>query len=289
MFAYFRDSTLAAFQKKVGAEQPLASITRELVISYIAGLKTKGDRDATRTTKGNHHIYIAKMLRDKKTGLGIDLFESGDCPKAPSGASVDIRVYSEPEVRSIMAVSSEYHKMCWATLLMSGLREGELAHIHKHDVRQKTDGSWVIRVEGKPELEDWTPKTHEERDVTIPALLASNLIAFSKRYMPHSKLLFPTEPRHGATGGKVNGRLLDGLKRCAARAGLSPAEFWLHGFRSTYATRALRAGTPIADVRAQLGHSPESNTIWKYVAAARGEERQKAVELIFPEFSAGIM
>jgi len=50
---------------------------------------------------------------------------------------------------------------------------------------------------------------------------------------------------------------------------LNPEDFWLHGFRSTYATRAIRAGMDIADVRAQLGHAPGSNTIWKYVQAAR--------------------
>jgi len=43
----------------------------------------------------------------------------------------------------------------------------------------------------------------------------------------------------------------------------------------------------IADVRAQLGHAPGSNTIWKYVQAARSGKRQAAVELSFPSSSEG--
>ena len=167
--------------------------------------------------------------------------------------------------------------MCWKALLMSGVREEELTHLYKRDVRMNDDGSWIIRVEGKPELSDWTPKTHEERNVNIPAYLGEELVEFCKQYMPDSPLLFPTMPRHGSKGGKVNGRLLDALKRDAKRAGLNPEDFWLHGFRSTYATRAIRSGMDIADVRAQLGHAPGSNTIWKYVQAARSGKRQAAV------------
>jgi integrase len=107
---------------------------------------------------------------------------------------------------------------------------------------------------------------------------------FPMVYMPSCKLLFTTSPRRHAQGGRVNGRLLVGLKRCADRADLNPDEFWLHGFRSTMATRCTRAGMEIADVCAQLGHVSSSNTIWKYVQAAKGAERSKTVEMVFPEF-----
>jgi integrase len=274
------EDILVAFKAATGEETPLAAVTRESAITYIATLKKRTGADTTKTTKENHFIYIQKMLR----ASGVNLFEEGDCPKAPSGSSEDIRVYSDDEIKRIFDVASDYHRMCWKTLLMSGVREEELTHLYKRDVRMNDDGSWIIRVEGKPELRDWTPKTHEERNVNIPAYLGKELVEFSKRYMPNSPMLFPTMPRHGSKGGKVNGRLLDALKRDAKRAGLNPEDFWLHGFRSTYATRAIRAGMDIADVRAQLGHAPGSNTIWKYVQAARSGERQAAVELVFPEF-----
>jgi integrase/recombinase XerD len=271
---------LVAFKAAIGEKTPLAAVTRESAITYIATLKKRTGGDTTKTTKENHFIYIQKMLR----ASGVNIFEEGDCPKAPSRSSEDIRVYSDDELKRIFDAASDYHRMCWKTFLMSGVREEELTHLYKRDVRMNDDVSWIIRVEGKPELKDWTPKTHEERNVNIPAYLGRELVEFSKRYMPNSPMLFPTMPRHGSKGGKVNGRPLDALKRDAKRSGLNPEDFWLHGFRSTYATRAIRAGMDFADVRAQLGHAPGSNTIWKYVQAARSGERQAAVELVFPEF-----
>lgn len=274
------EDILVAFKAAMGAETPLATVTRESAITYVATLQKRTGGDTTKTTKQNHFIYIQKMLR----ASGVNVFEEGDCPKAPSGSSEDIRVYSDDELKQIFAVSSDYHRMCWKTLLMSGVREEELTHLYKRDVRVNDDGSWIIRTEGKPELKDWSPKTHEERNVNIPAYLGRELVAFSKEYMPNSPMLFPTMPRHGSKGGRVNGRLLDALKRDAKRAELNPEDFWLHGFRSTYATRAIRSGMDIADVRAQLGHAPGSNTIWKYVQAAHSGKRQAAVELVFPRF-----
>lgn len=184
-------------------------MTRKSAITYIATLKKRTGADTTKTTKENHFIYIQKMLR----ASGVNLFEEGDCPKAPSGSSEDIRVYSDDELKRIFDVASEYHRMCWKTLLMSGVREEELTHLYKRDVRMNDDGSWIIRVEGKPELRDWTPKTHEERNVNIPVYLDRELVEFSKRYMPSSPMLFPTMPRHGSKGSKGYWTLSKGTQR----------------------------------------------------------------------------
>jgi integrase len=232
------EDILVAFKAATGEETPLAAATRESAITYIATLKKRTGEDTTKNAKENRFIYIQKMLR----ASGGNIFEEGDCPKAPSGSSEDIRVYSDDELKRVFDAASDYHRMCWKTLLMSGVREEELTYLYKRDVRMKDDGSWIIRVEGKPELTDWTPKMHEERNVNIPAYLGRELVEFSKRYMPNSPMLFPTMPRHGSEGGKVNGRLLDALNRDAKRAELNSEDFWLHGFRSTYATRAIRAG-----------------------------------------------
>jgi integrase len=267
---------LHPFCRSVGLEKPVESISREMALTYIGNLKTKRQTDCAKTTKQNVFIYIQNFLSSNE----MDVFLKGDCPQAPSESSEDIRMYTDEEMNALFTAASPYHSMCWKTYLMSGMREHELTHLYKHDVRKLPDG-WIIRVEGKPALNDWSPKTHEERNIYIPAELGEELVAFSKEYMPDSKLLFPTFPRHGRSGGKVNGKLLDALNRDAKRAGLNPEDFWLHAFRSTCATRCLRAGMDIADCRRQLGHSPNSDTIWKYVQAARGAQRQAAVEKVW--------
>jgi hypothetical protein len=174
------EDSLIPFGKSLGMDEPIAVVTRESALTYIGNLKTKRGGDAKKTTKQNHFIYIQKMLR----ASGVDLFEEGDCPKAPSGSSEDICVYSADEIDAVFSVASDYHRMCWKTFLMSGMREEELTHMYKRDVRRNADGSWILRVEGKPELRDWTPKTHEERNINIPAALVEELMAFTKHYMP---------------------------------------------------------------------------------------------------------
>lgn len=120
-----------AFQTAIGAKTLLAAVTRESAINYIATLKRRTGGETTKTTKQNHFIHIQKMLRASR----VNLFEEGDCPKAPSGSSEDIRVYSDEEFKRIIDIASDYHRMCWKTLLMSGVREEELSHLYKRDVR----------------------------------------------------------------------------------------------------------------------------------------------------------
>jgi integrase len=272
------EDIVAPFCKSVGLEKPVSSITREIALNYVSKLTRKNTNVACgKTTKQNVFIYVQQFLQAND----LHIFKKGDCPKAPSGSSEDIRVYTDEEIKALFSVASHYHLMCWKTLLMSGLRETELTHLYKSDLRKTVDG-WIIRIGAKQEL-DWTPKTHEERSVHIPAELAEELIAFAKTYMPESKLLFPTSPSTQGRykGGNVNGKLLDALKADAKRAGLNPEDFWLHAFRSTYATTSLRNGMDIADCKRQLGHAPNSNTIWKYVQAARGAQMQAAVEKVW--------
>jgi hypothetical protein len=134
------EDILVAFKSAIGEETPLAAVTRESGITYIATLKKRNGEDTTKTTKENHFIYIQKMLR----ASGVNIFEEGDCPKAPSGSSEDIRVYSDEELKKIFGAASDYHRMCWKTVLKSGVREEELTHLYKRDVRMNDDGSWII-------------------------------------------------------------------------------------------------------------------------------------------------
>lgn len=54
-------------------------------------------------------------------------------------------------------------------------------------------------------------------------------------------------------------RLLEGV--CAERAELDKDEFWLHKFRSTFATRCLWAGVDLRTVQQWLGHSDMESTM----------------------------
>jgi integrase len=86
--------------------------------------------------------------------------------------------------------------------------------------------------------------------------------------------MFPT------ASGKRNRKLLQAAQRIAKRAGLNTKEVTLHDFRHTFATTCLRRGMDIPTVKKQMGHSPTSNAIWKYVEAlAEGERSRKVGEV----------
>ena len=74
-------------------------------------------------------------------------------------------------------------------------------------------------------------------------------------------LVFPT------AGCNPKLDFLDCLKTCAERAKLDKDNFWLHKFRSTFATRCLWVGGDLRTVQQWLGHSDLESTM-RYLNAS---------------------
>jgi integrase/recombinase XerD len=64
------------------------------------------------------------------------------------------------------------------------------------------------------------------------------------------------------------------------RPRLDKDEFWLHKFRSTFATRCLWAGVDLRTVQQWLGHSDIESTM-RYLKPARNQAVQEKVNDIF--------
>ena len=58
----------------------------------------------------------------------------------------------------------------------------------------------------------------------------------------------------GTRSDQPNGHFLEACKELAAKAGYDDSKFWLHKFRSTFATWALRRGVDIRTVQGWMGH-----------------------------------
>ena len=72
------------------------------------------------------------------------------------------------------------------------------------------------------------------------------------------------------------------LLRCkdvAGRAGLDPAKFDIKTFRSTYATRMLRAGFDVRTVQHWMGHKSLETTMRYLVPATEVHDRLDLVRL----------
>ena len=116
-----------------------------------------------------------------------------------------------------------------------------------------------MRVTAKPEL-GFSPKRWEEREAPVPKRLIELLKAHPR--VNGSRFVFPS-PR-----GNRELHMLDKCKEIARRAKLDPARFDLRKFRSTYATRMLRAGFDVRTVQHWLGHKSLETTM-RYLAPAK--------------------
>jgi len=79
-----------------------------------------------------------------------------------------------------------------------------------------------------------------------------------------AELVFPSR-----TGNREQNMLLR-CKEVAGRAGLDPTKFDIKTFRSTYATRMLRAGFDVRTVQHWMGHKSLETTMRYLVPCDRG-------------------
>lgn len=77
-----------------------------------------------------------------------------------------------------------------------------------------------------------------------------------------------------------NGHFLRMCKAVAKRAELSEDDFWLHKFRSTLATRALRSGVDLRTVQMWMGHTDLKSTM-RYLKPNRGKAVREKVNAMF--------
>lgn len=171
------------------------------------------------------------------------------------------------------AIKGHKREALYLTVLILGLRRGEVLALRKKDVdlRQMElhiDGQiqWV-----KGELVRLPTKTEaSKRTVPIPDILAG-LLRDALEVQPESELLFPSD-----AGTPINPRnLIRQFKELLTKAGL-PTTIRLHDLRHTAASNFLGNGLDIKTTADILGHSQTSTTLNTYAHVLK-ESRADAV------------
>jgi integrase len=191
------------------------------------------------------------------------LVEKGDWPTYTEEVP---EIYEQEELDALFAACDAEERLWFEFFLMTGMREQEVMYTYWSDVNLKAN---KVKVTHKPDL-GWTPKAYKEREIPIPAKLTTSLQTAKAEHDKACRLVFPT------AGCRPKMNFLDDLKAVADRAGLDPAEFWLHKFRATFATRWLRK-TDLATVQTYLGHSDVESTM-RYLRPA-DDQGHKANEI----------
>jgi integrase len=223
-------------------------VSVEELNSYIIHLKK--DCGMTSNTVLHNVIIIAQFFkRHGRGGITREL-------QLPERITTLPREYRDEDLQCFFAACDDSERALFLTFLLTGFREQEVMFLFWSDI--KTDLR-TIRVTSKGEL-GFYPKRWEEREVPIPAHVAELLQRHPKRQ--HGPFVFPSP-----TGNREQ-HMLDRCKEVAKRAGLDPEEFDLKTFRSTYATRMLRAGFDVRTVQHWMGHKSLETTMRYLVPAA---------------------
>jgi integrase/recombinase XerD len=172
--------------------------------------------------------------------------------------------YTDADLKKFFGACDDWERAFFSVALSAGLRRGELQTLHWSDLdlaRRR------VHVTAKPEY-GFLPKDWEER--TVP--LTQEVVRILKKHLRQENcpVVFPS-PQNG---GRVCSPsfLHDLCKAAAKRAGLNEAEWHLHRFRDTAATRWLRAGVDVRTVQAWLGHESLATT-QKYLEPSKETEK----------------
>ena len=179
-------------------------------------------------------------------------------------------MFEHEELEKLFKACTDEERLWFEFFLMTGMREQEVMYTYWSDVNFAAS---TVRVSHKPDR-NWTPKAYKEREIPIPAKLVKKLKSRKAKSDKTCGLVFPT------SGCNPKLDFLDCLKDCAERAELNKEDFWLHKFRSTFATRCLWAGVDLRTVQQWLGHSDMESTM-RYLKPSRSQRVREKVNEIF--------
>jgi len=246
---------LEYFQSRPNVE----SISKEDLNQFIVDLIRKDHMSAN--TVLHNVIIIAQFFR--RHGR-LNITKELELPQRITSLPKE---YTEEQLVRFFTVCRPSEKTLFTTFVMTGLREQEMVHLMWSDVNLPLR---TIRVTAKPKYR-FSPKRWEEREVPVPAQLIEMLGDHPRR--AGSELVFPS-----STGNREQNMLLR-CKEVAGRAGLDPTKFDIKTFRSTYATRMLRAGFDVRTVQHWMGHKSLETTMRYLVPATEVHDRLDLVRL----------
>ena len=259
-----RNSLVAAPTYKLACDEFLTVVRKRFVdeidagdlLEYQSALRKRG---CGQRTIHNRHVSVCSFLRFAGVAQGV-------IPaKAPAYEKTLPETYTKTELDAFFgSLTDESYRLTFSLALMCGLREQELMHVEYADV---DFARGTLHVRSKPKW-GFAIKDKEERSVPVP----SELLAMMKAHQSErgdKGLITRT------SGNLPNQKLLRTLKRLVKAAGLNcgtcsacnergECERWfLHKFRSTYATSLLRGGMDPRTVMKLTGHS-DMESVMRY-------------------------
>ena len=242
------EAVLERFREFFRNHGTIDSISGGDLTQFVVALKK--DHGLSANTVLHNVIIVAQFLkRNGRSGVTREL-------QLPERITSLPKEYRDEDLARFFGACYDAERVLFSTFLLTGFREQEVMYLFWSDVNLALR---TVRVTAKPEL-GFYPKRWEEREVPAPAELVEQLGRHTRR--PNCQFVFPSP------AGNREQHMLDRAKAVAERAGLDPGRFDLKTFRSTYATRMLRAGFDVRTVQHWMGHKSLETTMRYLVPAA---------------------
>jgi integrase/recombinase XerD len=222
-------------------------ITRDDLTDFMVLLKNKHKLE--NNTVIHQMIIVAQFLkRHGKGGVTKNLGLPERVVSLP-------REYGDADLKKFFSACTPAERALFSTFIFTGFREQEVVNLSWSDVNFTLN---TVRVTIKPDL-GFSPKRWEEREVPVLKGLIELLAAHPRR--ENCRFVFPSP------AGNREWHMLDRCKEIAKRAKLDEKQWDLKTFRSTYATRMLRAGFDVRTVQHWMGHRSLETTM-RYLSPA---------------------
>jgi integrase len=241
-------AVLGRFAEFLPANADPRKVTRDDLTDFMVALKNKHKLD--NNTVIHQMVIVAQFL--KRYGKGGVTKNLG----LPERVISIPKEYGDDGLNKFFSACTPEERALFSTFLFTGFREQEVVHLFWSDVRGALN---TIRVTAKPDLGFW-PKRWEEREVPVAKALIELLADHQQG--ASCRFVFPSP------AGNREWHMLDRCKGIAKRAKLDETKWDLKTFRSTYATRMLRAGFDVRTVQHWMGHRSLETTM-RYLAPAQ--------------------
>jgi integrase/recombinase XerD len=248
-------------------KQTVEDITRTDLLAFITFLRKKGQSDrkkgqSDRSVANKFESVMSFLKQQKITGV----IGKND---RPTFTEEEVETYTQDELDTFFAACTEQERLWFEFFYRTAMREQEVMH---------AEWSWIdfersVVTVRENKKHDWKPKAYKGRHISIPSSLLALLKTWKEKSHTTCGLVFPT------SGCKPKQNFLDECKAIAERAELNKADFYLHKFRATRATRLLQGGMDIKSVQQMLGHSDLESTM-RYLGAQKTDVLQAQIEQI---------
>lgn len=239
--SYVRNEIVLRTFKEFAKIERLRGITPQLIESYKKFRLEGGTKASTINTELN----TIKAALNRAVALGY--LPRNPCRevKKLKMPRKQVRFLSSDEVRKLLEVGNGRMGPIIETLLYTGLRRDELAHLAWADVDLQRR---VIAVQAK---DGWHPKDYEVRHIPMAPRLHELVKSLPRKDCPW---VFSTK-NDGPHLGHILSRDFRKLARACGVKGAS-----LHTLRHTFASHLVMNGTDIYTVQKLLGHSSIKTT-----------------------------